>query len=79
MDRKQVIEQLQAIFCDVFDNDEIEITEDSVAEDIDEWDSLGHIQLVKELEKVFSIKFTSKEIMSWENVGEMIDSILNRI
>ena len=69
------MDKLQKIFCDVFDNEEIEINEDTVAEDIEEWDSLAHIQLTKELEKEFNIKLTAREIISWDNIGEMVDSI----
>lgn len=79
MDKNEILAKLQEIFRDVFDNDEIEITVDTVAEDIDEWDSLGHVQLAKELEKAFNIKLTAKEIMTWDNVDEMVDSIHSKL
>ena len=79
MNKSEVIEKLQEVLCDVFDNDKIVVTEDTVAEDIEEWDSLAHIQLIHELEKVFSIKLTAKEIMSWDNVGEMAESIIQKM
>lgn len=78
MEKNEILEKLQEIFCDVFDNDEIVVTEDTVAEDINEWDSLAHIQLVKELEKAFDVKITAKELMSWDNVGEMAECILEK-
>ena len=46
-----------------------------MAEDIEEWDSLSHIQLTKDIEKQFGIKLTAREIMSWDNVGEMVEAI----
>ena len=79
MEKNEILAKLQEIFCDVFDNEDIEITVDTVAEDIEEWDSLAHVELAKELEKSFDIKLTSKEIMSWDNVGEMVDSIQAKI
>lgn len=75
MEKNEILAKLQEVFQDVFDNEDIEITEDTVAEDIEEWDSLAHIQLAKELEKVFGVKLTAKEIMTWDNVGEMAVSI----
>ena len=79
MDKNEILAKLQEIFRDVFDNEEIVIDNDTVAEDIDEWDSLAHVQLVKELESVFSIKISSKEILSWDNIGEMVDSIHSKL
>jgi acyl carrier protein len=58
--------------------DEVELTESTCADDIEEWDSLSHIQIIVAIEKAFGIKFTSLEIMKWKNVGEMVDSILSK-
>ena len=75
MDNKEILDQVQLIFQDILDNDSIILTGETTADDVDDWDSLTHIQLVVTIEKHFKIKFTSKEILSWKNVGEMIDSI----
>lgn len=75
MEKKQILEEVQEIFRDVLDNEDIELANETVADDIEEWDSLSHIQLIVAIEKHFKIKFTSKEILSWKNVGEMIDCI----
>lgn len=78
MERQEIFAKLTEIFQDVLDNDEIEVTADTKADDIEEWDSLTNIQLVVAIEKAFGIKFKSSEIMSWNNVGEMVDSICNK-
>jgi acyl carrier protein len=75
MDNKEILGQVQDIFQDILDNDAIVLTDHTTANDVDDWDSLTHIQLVVSIEKHFKIKFTSKEILSWKNVGEMIDDI----
>lgn len=79
MEKNEILKKIQDVFRDVFDNEDIEITVDTVAEDIEEWDSLAHVQLVKELEKEFSVKISAKELMSWDNVGEMVDSIKDKL
>ncbi|MDR0682309.1 MAG: acyl carrier protein [Dysgonamonadaceae bacterium] len=76
MERKDVLLDVQSIFKTVFDNETINLTEKSTANDIDEWDSLTHIQLVVAIEKKFNIKFTSLEILTWNNIGEVVDSIM---
>lgn len=75
MDNKEILGQVQDIFQDILDNDAIVLTDHTTANNVDDWDSLTHIQLVVSIEKHFKIKFTSKEILSWKNVGEMIDDI----
>lgn len=78
MDRNEVLEKLTPIFREQLDNDDIELNAETTAEDIEEWDSLSHIQLIVAIEKAFRIRFTSAEIQSWNNVGEMIDSIISK-
>lgn len=78
MDKKRIIGEVQEIFRDVLDNEEIVLANDTTADDIEEWDSLTHIQLIVAIEKHFQIRFTSREILSWQNVGEMIDCIASK-
>ena len=75
MEKNQILTEVQQIFRDVLDNEEIVLCDVTTADDVEEWDSLTHIQLIVAIEKHFKIKFTSKEILSWQNVGEMIDCI----
>lgn len=79
MERKEIFEKLTEIFRDVMDNDEIVLEENTTAEDIEEWDSLAHVQLIEKIEEVFGLKFSAKEMMSWEDVGEFVDSIEEKI
>lgn len=75
MDKNEILSQVQDIFHDILDNESIVLTDETTANDVDDWDSLTHIQLVVAIEKHFKIKFKSMEILSWKNVGEMIVDI----
>ena len=75
MNKQQILESLNDIFINVLDNDKIAITESTTSDDINDWDSLNHIHLVIEIEKLFKIGFTSSEITSWNNVGDIIGSL----
>ena len=70
---------MQEIFREIFDEDELVISRDTTAEDIEDWDSLTHMQLIVEIEKKYGIKFTTAEIKKAANVGEFIDIIKEKL
>lgn len=78
MEKNQILAEVQDIFRDVLDNNEISIDYATVADDIEEWDSLSHIQLIVAIEKHFKVKFNSKELLEWKTVGDMIDCICGK-
>jgi len=78
MDKTQIIQKLTEIFKDVFDLDDVVLTVNTTADDIDEWDSLEHINLISAVESTFKMKFTMKEVSTMKNLGEMIDIIAER-
>ena len=76
MERTEVFERLTKIFRDVFDDENLVITDATNADDIEDWDSLEQITLVVTIEKEFEIKFNVHEVSGFKNVGEMADAIL---
>jgi acyl carrier protein len=78
VEKKEILTKIQCIFRDILDNEDIILDNNTTANDIEEWHSLTHILLVVAIEKAFKIKFTSKEILSWENIGEMVDCVSNK-
>ena len=79
MDKQEILQKVATIFADIFDEEEVKLTMESTADDVEGWDSLTHIQLVVAIEKAFKIRFLSAEIQRWKNVGEMVDSITTKI
>jgi acyl carrier protein len=75
MTTEEIVAQLNPVFKNVMDNDDIVVTLQTIASDIEEWDSLTHIQLIVAIEKHFKIRFNSSEIISFKNVGDMVNSI----
>ncbi len=76
MEKEEIYSKLESVFREVLDDEDIHLEDATVADDIEGWDSLTHVQLVVGVEKAFGIRFTSREILSWKNVGEMVESIL---
>jgi acyl carrier protein len=74
-----IIEPLNEIFCEVFDDDDIELTPEMTADDVDGWDSLSHVNLIVTIETRFKIRFTQKELLTFKNVGGLMESIESKI
>ena len=79
MTREEILLTVNTVFRDVLDNDGIVLGEQTTAGDVADWDSLTHIQLVVAVEKRFRIRFGSREIQGWKNVGAMLDSIAAKV
>ncbi len=79
MTREELFEQLNEVFRDVFDDESIEVNETTTANDIEDWDSLEHINLINAVEQKFGIKFDMGQIVTMKNVGEMANIILSQL
>lgn len=78
MTKSEVMEKIKEILNDLFDDD-FDVTECTVADDIDGWDSLAHLQVISAMESGFNIHFTLGEINNFANVGEMADCIIKHL
>lgn len=78
MTREEAFERLTNVFREVFDDDSIEIFDATVADDIEDWDSFEHINLIVAVEEEFGFKIPMGKAVTMKNVGEMVDIILER-
>ena len=79
MERSEIIAKVEEIFREELELDDLVLTDETTADDVEEWDSLSHVQLVAAMEEAFGIEFKSREILSWENIGDLIDSIEKKL
>ena len=79
MTREEIMDKVNEIFRDVFDDDSLVIVDSTNSDDIEDWDSLEHISLIISMEKEFNMKFDIKEVNKLENVGQMIDLIKRKM
>ena len=75
MKKEETTDKLKSVFQKVLEEKDITITREMTAQDVEKWDSLRHVQLISEVESAFGIKFKLREIMSMNNVGDLIDLI----
>ena len=79
MERSEILAKVEEIFREELEVDDLLLTDETTADDVEEWDSLSHVQLVAAMEEAFGIEFKSREILSWENIGDLIDSIEKKL
>lgn len=77
--RDKLIQELQEIYYEVFDDTSIVLFNEMTADDIEAWDSLTHLRLIMQIEQYFNIKFTTAQIKRTKNVGMLIDMIEQKI
>jgi len=76
---EEILTALTEVFKDVLDSADVVLTLQTKQDDIDEWDSLAHIQLVLAIGRRFGVSFTTQEVVSWDNVGAIVDSIKGKL
>ena len=78
MNDQDIITRLNDVFRDVFDDDSLSVNENTTSADIEDWDSIEHINLISAVEDEFSMQFRMREVSGMKNVGEMLDIICER-
>ncbi len=75
MNRTEVYTRLASVFQDVFDR-EVVLADETTAANVPGWDSLSHITLIGSVEDEFDVKFSMKDVVGMQNVGELVDKII---
>jgi len=75
----ELLDRLNQIFCEVFDDDDIKIAPEMTANDVDGWDSLSHVNLIVAIETKFNIRFSQKELLTFKNVGDLLSCTQSKI
>lgn len=76
--KANILDELTVVFRQVFDDPSLMISPETTANDVLGWDSFSHVNLMITVEHHFKIKFTNKEIATFKNVGELVDSIMKK-
>lgn len=79
MTREEVYETLNEVFRDAFDDESITVTDETTSDDIEDWDSLEHINLIAAVELEFGVKFNMGQVVTMKNVGEMVTIIMSQL
>jgi len=78
MSKEEILIEVQKIISNVL-NREVQLTYDTIAKDVDGWDSLRHITIISAVERKFGFKFKMKDVIGMKNVGEMIEIIFTNM
>jgi acyl carrier protein len=75
MTRDEILSKVKQAFVTVLEHDTFELTDDTTAEDVDGWESITHMMIISEVEKVFNIKFKLMDLMNMNNVGDLLKTV----
>lgn len=79
MEALEITKQMNDVFRSVFDNPQIEIFDEMTSSDVVGWDSFSHINLITALEINFDIEFSQREAFGFKTVGELRQSITEKL
>ena len=79
LSRDEILASIRDIMRDVFDDDDLEISLQTTAEEVEDWDSLSHIRLIVAVERKFGFKFKNSEIEALKNVGELVNLVETKV
>ena len=78
MSETDLLPRVREIMADVFDDDDLVVTTNTTAADVEDWDSLSHIRLIVAIERAFGIKFSNAEIEAMQSVGDLLTTIASK-
>lgn len=78
MDTQNILDELSPIFREALKKDDLCLTPETTAQDVEGWDSLTNMQLISKIEKTFNVRFTFRDIVRFKNVGDICQSILTK-
>ncbi|HSA56546.1 MAG TPA: acyl carrier protein [Gemmatimonadaceae bacterium] len=79
MTERLVWDGVVTVMRETFDDDRLEVSRETTADDVDGWDSLSNVELIVALESRFGVRFHTGEIARMRNVGELVDAIAKRL
>lgn len=79
MNDTEILSTITTIIRDVLELPDLNVTNTTSAEDVDEWDSMTHIQLIAAIEGKYKVRFALGELQALKNVGDMITLIQKKL
>ena len=78
MSKEEILKKINEILKDIFDDNSLVISYDTTANDVPDWDSLNHINIISSIESEFGVDFSMEEVVNFKKVGDIVDKILEK-
>lgn len=75
---EDVMSKMTAIVKDVLDLDDLTLTSETTASEVEDWDSIMHVEIIVAVEEEFGVKFTTMEIEKFNTVGDIAGLTLQK-
>jgi acyl carrier protein len=73
-----IIERINSVFVEIFDDPSLRIGPETTASDIQDWDSIAQVKLVLAIEEVFNVQFTTDDVAGFKSVGDVVAALRKR-
>ena len=70
--RARILDELTQLFRDIFVDDELALTPQTMAADVPAWDSIKHIEIIIATEAKYGLRFSSREVEGLRSVGDLV-------
>ncbi len=79
MSKEEILDKVNTAFITVLEHSNFQLTDETTANDVDGWESITHMMIITEIEKLFTIKFKLMDLMNMNNIGDLIKTIQSEI
>jgi acyl carrier protein len=79
MDRDEIRNRIALLLADILDQDAVVLTDATLAEETQGWDSLAHMKLLVAIEGEWDVSFQVSELTASRNVGELVDLVQSKL
>jgi acyl carrier protein len=79
MNKEEIFNTILLTCRTIFNDSDLELSFDSTADQVDQWDSVTHIQLILEIEKSFNIRFSLGELQKLKRIGNLVELVSEKL
>jgi acyl carrier protein len=78
MSHETILKRLSEIVGDILGLDDLSLTEEMTADQVEGWDSISNVAIMVGVEKAFGMRLRTGEMATLKNVGDLMRAVAER-